>query len=320
MKSHLLWLTISISLYLAGTLVRNPSPPAAGTTENKAGQSTAASPALPSNSSKSERLSGTTDQAGSGFAVEHSGVASNGVPSIAPSLSKQESGSATSNSPSNTRANKRAGISTSTEGSSTPATRPNLTPEQIDTLVAEAVKASDPISRRLAFDELLKSIDDSTAIPIRTALAKNKATGEHWRLFDYAWSSGNPEVVKTYLPNTADQHKMGFISNSLPGWAFSDPVGAAEYVNNYEPGPTQDLFRNRLIEGLADNDIDMATEFVLEIANDNHPQTPQYIQTVAKEVLETKGPTGFKDWANTLPNGLVRESAMSSLPQADAKD
>jgi hypothetical protein len=158
---------------------------------------------------------------------------------------------------------------------------PTLTPEKINTLVQTAIQGTNPIERRLAFDEILTSLDESTALAIRTALARNKAGGEQWRLFDYAWSAGDPTVVERNLPNTAEQHQKGFIA---------DPVGAAEFVNNYEPGPVQDHFRNRLVEGLADNDIGMATDFVLEIANDNHPQAPNYIRTIAKEALDTKSP------------------------------
>jgi hypothetical protein len=193
--------------------------------------------------------------------------------------------------------------------------QPTLSKEQIEALVQATLKNPDPIIRRLAFDKILTSLDESTALAIRSALARNKAGGEQWRLFDYAWSAGDPTVVQRNLPNTAEQHQKGFISNSLPGWAFADPVSAAQFVNDYEPGPLQDHFRNRVVEGLADNDIGMATDFVLEIANDDHPKAPQYIRTIARKVIETQGPSEVQIWANTLPEGPLRNSALSTLPK-----
>jgi len=196
---------------------------------------------------------------------------------------------------------------------------PTLTSDEINTLVQTATKGSSPIARRLAFDQLLSSLDESTAIPIRTALARNKADGEQWSLFDYAWSAGDPSVVEKNLPKTAEKHRQGFISNSLPGWAFADPVAAAEFVNDYEPGPVQDHFRNRLIEGLADNDIDTATDFVTQLATDNHPGTPQYVRTVATEVLETQGLSGLQKWTAELPQGPLQKNAQTFLDQKSPK-
>ena len=194
-----------------------------------------------------------------------------------------------------------------------------LTPEEIDSLVKNALKETNPIDRRLAFDKLLSSIDETTAIPMRAALARNKATGEHWRLFDYAWSAGTPGVIHTHLPNPADHYKIGYISNSLPGWAFSDPIGAAEYVNDYEPGPTQDQFYNRLVEGFADKDIGMATDFVSDMAANNHPQVPRYTQTIAREIYENGGIEAVQTWASSLPDGPIQSSANQFISERSPK-
>ncbi|MFT6179051.1 MAG: hypothetical protein ACJAQT_001576 [Akkermansiaceae bacterium] len=322
MKSHLIWLLLTISLFLAGTQIQKETNAHVRTASKAPHQTFPSSqsnrsPKSNSSPSLSKRTQQVRNESRAGIPNDQSPHA-DGIPFTNPWASRFPS-----INPSTTPSNSRpSDISPATPGTSTqiPENTPSLSKEQIQTLVQIATKESNPIARRLAFDQLLSSLDEFTAIPIRTALAQNKADGEQWRLFDYAWSAGDPTVLEKNLPNTAEKHRQGFISNSLPGWAFADPVAAAEFVNDYEPGPVQDQFRNRLIEGLADNDIETATDFVTQLASDSHPNTPQYVRTVASEVFETQGLPGLQKWTEELPQGPLRINAQTFLEQKSPED
>lgn len=315
MKSHLVWLILAITLFFAGTQMKEApndpdrtgsNPPNRTFQPSHSNRSPETNPSSPSD--KRIRQAGHNSKAviPGDRSSHHDGIHfSNPWAARFPSTNSSTTSTTDLNSVEKSPENLER--------------KPTLSKEQIQTLVQNTLRDPSPIARRLAFDQLLASLDESTAIPIRIALARNKADGEQWRLFDYAWSAGDPTAVEKNLPRTAEKHRQGFISNSLPGWAFADPVAAAEFVNDYEPGPVQDHFRNRLIEGLADNDIETATDFVTQLATDNHPRTPQYVRTVATEVLETQGLAGLQKWTTELPQGPLRSNAQTFLDQKSPK-
>lgn len=310
MQSHLVWLLLTIALFIAGTRMQKESHASDRKASIPSDQNLLSS--QPNHSPDSNASSSLSNQTRRAKIESKSELP--GIPFTNPWAARFPS--RTPSTPPGNPSNSTTGPIAEGTTAENPKAKPTLSKDQIQRLVQNTLKDPSPIARRLAFDQLLASLDESTAIEIRTALALNKAGGEQWRLFDYAWSAGDPTVVETNLPNTAEQHQKGFISNSLPGWAFADPLGAAEFVNDYEPGPVQDHFRNRLVEGLADNDIGMATDFVLEIATEDQSEAQKYIRTVAREVIESKSPVEAQIWIDTLPEGPLRNSALSALPKA----
>jgi hypothetical protein len=67
-----------------------------------------------------------------------------------------------------------------------PTARPEpLGKDQIDSLVRDSIKSTDPVERRRAFDRVLQEIQSPTftanqAITIIRAMAQNGASGEQW--------------------------------------------------------------------------------------------------------------------------------------------
>ncbi|MAH34816.1 MAG: hypothetical protein CMO42_05925, partial [Verrucomicrobiales bacterium] len=109
-----------------------------------------------------------------------------------------------------------------------PSKRPPLSKTEIKTLVDLAIKSSDPIERRRAFDRLLEEMKSDSfnyeqAMNIRIAMHKGGASGDQWRTFDYAWGANDPASAIKEIDNIPEQYRRGFTSNMLPGLASVEP-------------------------------------------------------------------------------------------------
>ena len=207
-----------------------------------------------------------------------------------------------------------------------------LSKDQIEALVLAATKSRNPVERRQAFDRILEEIASDSftveqAMAIRSAMAENRANGEQWRLFDYAWGANDPAAAVAHIDEIAQQHRKGFTSNMLPGLASVDPQTAIGIVASIEDLRFRQHLTGRLIEGLVDNDPALATDYVMRLAENNDPNARQYMKRVAREVLNTSGLEGGMQWAEWLPEGPLQGAALipianefaSNDPQGAAK-
>ena len=116
-----------------------------------------------------------------------------------------------------------------------PANRAPLSKAEIKSLVDLAVKSSDPIERRKAFDRILEEIKSESftyeqAMNIRSAMHHGGANGEQWKTFDYAWGANDPVSAVAEIDNIPEQYRRGFTSNMLPGLASVEPKAAIGIV------------------------------------------------------------------------------------------
>ncbi len=195
-------------------------------------------------------------------------------------------------------------------------TRRPLTKEEISELVHTATKSTNPIERRKAFDRLLQEIESDSftmeqAMITRSAMGENGASGEQWRLFDYAWGANHSQVAVAHVDEIPEQYRKGFLGNMLPGLASADSQMAIELFEGLEPS-LQGNLRKRLYEGLIDNNIDSATDYVYNAANpEKHDWRP--MDTFARELANEQGLDATLAWAAELPEGSLRGNAWSAL-------
>ncbi len=193
--------------------------------------------------------------------------------------------------------------------------RPPLTKEEIEELVLTAIKSADPIERRKAFDRVLQEIESDSftkeqAMITRSAMGENGASGEQWRLFDYAWGANHSQVALAHVDEIPDRYRKGFLGNMLPGLASAESQIAIELFEGLEPS-LQGQLRNRLYEGLIDNNIDSATDYVYNAANpEKHDWRP--MDTFARELANEQGLDATLAWAAELPEGSLRGNAWSA--------
>ena len=205
-----------------------------------------------------------------------------------------------------------------------PSKRAPLTKAEIKTLVDLAIRSLDPIERRKAFDRILEEIKSDAftydqAMSIRIAMHKGGASGDQWRTFDYAWGANDPASAIKEIDNIPEQYRRGFTSNMLPGLASVEPQTAIGLVEAMD-GEMKQQMTGRLIEGLADYDVNFATDYVMEMAENGDPNVAQYMNRLAKEVMETTGLEGVLDWVENLEEGALQATALRSVANEYANE
>lgn len=189
--------------------------------------------------------------------------------------------------------------------------------KQIESLVIQAIKSSDPIERRKAFDRILEEIQSDTftneqAMTIRRAMHEGGADGEQWRTFDYAWGANDPTAAVAEIDKIPERYRKGFTSNMLPGLASVEPQTAIGIVEGME-GELRQHMTGRLLEGLADYDVGFATDYVFEMAEKGDPHAAQHMKRLAREVIETAGFEGGVEWVESLKEGSMQAAALRSV-------
>ena len=206
-----------------------------------------------------------------------------------------------------------------------------LNKKQLQDLVELAVKSTNPIERRKAFDRLLEEMRADTftyeqAMMIRHAMHHGGADGDQWRTFDYAWGANDPASAVAEIDKIPEKYRRGFTSNMLPGLASVEPQTAIGIVESME-GEMRQQMTGRLLEGLADYDVGFATDYVFDMAESGDPNASQYMRRLAKEVMETAGFEGGVEWAESLQEGALQAAALRGVaneyanndPQSAAK-
>ena len=236
----------------------------------------------------------------------------------------------TSNAPSrkSSKGLERSNRSGSQEGSNAwTKTRGNLIPsaipsneaplnnDQMRSLVLQAIKSFNPVKRRQAFDRLLEEMQSGTftneqAMTIRKAMAENGASGEQWKNFDYAWGANEPEAALAHIDEIPQQYLNGFLYNMIPGLASADPQAAIDLFGGLGV-EVQNKIRNRLFEGLIDNDVAVATNYIYDVTNlEDYNWRPMDVLT--REIVVDVGVSDTLAWAAELPEGPLRGSAWSA--------
>jgi len=187
--------------------------------------------------------------------------------------------------------------------------------KQIHALVVQAIKSPSPVDRRRAFDRILEEMGSSTftreqAFTMRSAMAKNGADGRMWQLFDYAWGANDPATAVAHLDEIPERYFEGFLGNMIPGLASVDPQAAIDVFSGLDPGVASRVQR-RLFEGLIDNDVAVATNFIYDVT-DPEAYNWRPMDTLTREIVRDQGLEVTLDWATELPDGALRSSAWSA--------
>jgi hypothetical protein len=192
-----------------------------------------------------------------------------------------------------------------------------LKDSEIEGFVKIALSDPNPLKRDLAFARLLESMTPENAELIRDQLRSGKAGGDQWRLFQYAWGAIDPAGAMASAEALDDERRKSFaIGTALSGWASSDPTAAINWLSKMEEGDMKNRMQGELVNGLADANINTATQYVLELMNAGNPQAGNYMESVASEKLRGEGPVAAAQWSEQLPNGEVKGAAMDRVANA----
>ncbi len=185
-------------------------------------------------------------------------------------------------------------------------------------LTIQSVTDPSPITRRLAFAKVLENMTEDNVMEIREQLVEHNADDRIWTEFNYAMGALKGREAFDF----ALQSDEPDLNATLMGWAATDPQGAIAAMASLPEeleGQRARLVQN-LIAGLADNNIDLATQVALEMSPEDDPrQTNRLMYAVANEALRKNGPEAAATWVNSLPEGDAKGAAMRRITQEYAR-
>lgn len=195
----------------------------------------------------------------------------------------------------------------------------------LESLANQALKDPNPITRRLAFSRLLEALTSENAETIRSQLVSLGADAEQWRDFHYSWGAISGKAAFDHAMKSEEQD----LAASMTGWAAANPSEALAMLNNLpqELAGQRDELMASIVTGLTHRDGSMATDLVLKLEKEGNGRAVNLMEIVAKETVRLQGAEQASIWAESLPDGAVKGTAMSRIaesyvrknPQAAAK-
>ncbi len=169
----------------------------------------------------------------------------------------------------------------------------------------------DPIEKRMAFGEMLKGMTSENALLIREQIEHLSERSPEFMEFHYAWGAIDGQKSMT---NGAETSKRDMAA-SLGGWASTDPGAAIAWFKEFTADEKQDGDHviGGLVHGLANKDFVLATDFAFQLAEAGNKQAHGMLNIVTHKVLRTKGAEEAALWAENLPDGPMRASAMDRV-------
>jgi len=190
-----------------------------------------------------------------------------------------------------------------------------LSAESMKIAIASVLADNDPVSRQRRFAELLASLTPENARAavdaVREAPRSNWSWWQELNLLTYAWGRIDGESAAAYAMEQEGRNKEWTMASVLAGWANDDPVGAKEWVAGLENEDERSRAMRGLVQGLAQKDIEAATQFVYSLDPDT-PRMNEYIDSIARQQLSL-GMEQAAAWSSTLPDGPVKGSALQAV-------
>lgn len=186
--------------------------------------------------------------------------------------------------------------------------------KNLDSLAEQALRDPSPITRRLAFSRLLETLTPENAAEIRSKLVALGADGDQWRDFHYSWGAISGKAAFDHA-STSDEPDL---AATMTGWAAANPAEALAMLNQLptELQGQRDELTASIVSGLAHRDPNMATDLVLRLGQEGNGRAGNLMEIVTNETLRAKGPEQASQWAESLPDGPLKGTAMGRIAES----
>jgi hypothetical protein len=184
----------------------------------------------------------------------------------------------------------------------------------LESLLNQALRDPNPIMRRLAFSKLLESMTPENASSMREQMIAIGAAPDQMRDFHYAWGALDGKAAFESASNSPERD----LAATMTGWAAANPAAALALLDNLPTalqGQREEILAS-VVEGLADNNRSLATDYVLQLARDGNGQAAKLIGLVTNETLRAEGPEAASRWTESLPAGPMKSVATGSVANA----
>ena len=181
-------------------------------------------------------------------------------------------------------------------------------------MLAKSATSSNPVERTRAMAQLLENLSSENAAEILGAMHLAGAKPDQMGSLVYAWAALDGPAAMAFADEMkdemSDEENYGYRSQVVRGWGSSDPDAAIAYVDAIEDGKLAGGLRWNLVSGLADGNIDRATEYVVSRADAKDRGSWRYMEMLTERVLDQRDVKASVGWADQLPDGNVKTAAL----------
>ena len=190
-----------------------------------------------------------------------------------------------------------------------------LKEQNVDSISTDSDHPDNHDQSPLTINQLLQKLQspEFTREDAMAARKRMKETGADWdelKLFDRTWAANQPKEAIAYLKEIPKEEHLGYLRNMIPGLASESPLLAIALFESLEP-MVQVKIRRSFYEGLIDNDVVVATDYIYEsMDKKNYDWRP--MDELARELIQDQGLESTLQWAEGLPKGALRHNAWSA--------
>ena len=190
----------------------------------------------------------------------------------------------------------------------------NASGSDLDSLIQQALRDRNPITRRLAFSRLLESLTPGNAGAVREKMVAIGADPEQWRDFHYSWGALDGKAA---FANAAKSPESD-LNATMSGFAAANPQGALALLDNLPeelPGQRDELVAS-VVSGLSHSNSAVATDYVLRLGQEGNAKAGPLMEIVANDTVRQGGPEAASRWVESLADGPLKGNAMAKVAEA----
>ena len=196
-----------------------------------------------------------------------------------------------------------------------------LSRDEMREAILSALNEPNPLKANLLFAQLLAQLDPENIESAMDTLRENadgQAPFRNMGLLTYAFGAMDGEKAIEYAQGIEGRGSVFTTSSALSGWASNDPQAAMAWLQSREnlEGMEKAMFARGLVNGLAQTDLNMATEYALSVGDADMQR--QFFDVIAREQMN-KGIEAASAWANTLPDD-AKSDALYNIARQFTRD
>ncbi|MCP5537992.1 MAG: hypothetical protein H7A51_17380 [Akkermansiaceae bacterium] len=195
--------------------------------------------------------------------------------------------------------------------------RVNLSEQGIKSLGNILQTSNNPIERRIAFAKLLEGLTVENAELLREQITHMSSDSPEWKDFHYAWGALAGQSVVEFGAKSEQKDMAAAFS----GWASANPQAALSWFNSQS---TEDQNRRDLkwgaVYGLANTDPRVATDFAMQRLEMGDKDAGHMMNLIARAVMKSGSPEEAARWSASVPEGKLRDVAVSQVARGYADE
>ncbi|MCM8525921.1 MAG: hypothetical protein NE327_05350 [Lentisphaeraceae bacterium] len=198
-----------------------------------------------------------------------------------------------------------------------------LTLIEIEELGEQFKNEKDSILRKELLDKLIAGMTAENALDIRKYVEHMSDRSDEWKAFHKAYGAVAGQVAVLHGENTKGRD----VELSLVGWVTADPDAAMEWYRALDEKSKKSMFSQErlslaVLEGLAENDPQVATDFMVSLntKGGNSWRASRIVgDKIWKEAVASGNVEEAIKWTENLPSEELKNSSQALMARNYAK-